>query len=53
LLAELGVTQEQFMAACEKAEKNIIHRKVVGQLLAVDNFIAFKKLMVKRNTELT
>ena len=29
LLAELGVTQEQFMEACEKAEKNPIHKKIV------------------------
>ena len=52
LLAELGVTQEQFMEACQKAEKNIVHKKIVDQIIAVDNFMAFKKLMCKRNAEL-
>lgn len=31
---------------------NPLHRKIVDQITAVDNFMAFKKLMVKRNTEL-
>lgn len=52
LLAELGVTQEQFMAACQKAESNPIHKKIVDQIVAVENFMAFKKLMCKRNAEL-
>jgi len=52
LMAELGVTQDQFVAACEKASGNPLHRKIVDQISAVDNFVAFKKLMVKRNTEL-
>ena len=52
LLAELGVSQEIFMAACQKAEANPIHKKIVDQIVAVDNFVAFKKLMCKRNAEL-
>jgi hypothetical protein len=40
------------VAACEKASGNPLHRKIVDQISAVDNFVAFKKLMVKRNTEL-
>ena len=52
LIAELGVTQEQFMEACGKAEGNPIHKKIVDQITAVDNFVAFKKLMCKRNADL-
>ena len=52
LLAELGVDQDTFMQACAKAEKNPIHKKIVDQIVAVDNFVAFKKLMCKRNAEL-
>lgn len=52
LMAELGVTQEQFFDACDKASENPTHKKIVDQIIAVDSFIAFKKLMVKRNTEL-
>jgi len=52
LMAELGVTQEQFIISCEKASTNPLHKKIVDQITAVDNFVPFKRLMVKRNTEL-
>ena len=48
-MTELGVTHEQFMEACEKAHGNAIHKRIVDQIIAVDSFMAFKKLMVKRN----
>ena len=51
-MAELGVSDEQFVAACDKASANPIHKKIVDQIMAVDNFLAFKRLMVKRNQEL-
>lgn len=51
-MTELGVSDEQFMEACQRAESNPIHKKIVDQIMAVDNFLAFKKLMVKRNAEL-
>lgn len=51
-MQELGVTEEQFMEACSRASTNPLHKKIVDQITAVDNFIAFKKLMVKRNAEL-
>jgi hypothetical protein len=40
------------MQACANAESNPIHKKIVDQIVAVDNFMAFKKLMCKRNAEL-
>ena len=49
---ELGVTDEQFVGACEKAARNPVHKKIVDQIMAVDNFTAFKRLMIKRNGEL-
>lgn len=52
LMRELGVSDEQFVEACQKAEKNPVHKKIVDQIMAVDNFLAFKKLMVRRNQEL-
>ncbi len=51
-MAELGVSDEQFVEACRKAEANPIHKKIVDQIMAVDSFLAFKRLMVKRNQEL-
>lgn len=52
LMGELGVTEDQFYEACEKASVNPIHKKIVDQIIAVENFMSFKRLMVKRNTEL-
>ena len=51
-MAELDITQEQFMSACSKASQNILHKQVVDQIMSVDDFVAFKKLMCKRNGEL-
>ena len=52
LMSDLGVTDQQFVQACEKAAQNPMHQKIVDQILAVDNYLAFKKLMVKRNNEM-
>ena len=52
LMAELGVSDAQFVEACERAEQNPVHKKIVDQIAAVEDFIAFKKLMVKRNQDL-
>ena len=51
-MAELGVSDTQFLEACQKAEANPVHKKIVDQIVAVESFLAFKKLMVKRNQEL-
>ena len=40
------------MEACDKSASNKIHKKIVDQIVAVDNFVAFRKLMCKRNAEL-
>jgi hypothetical protein len=40
------------MDACDKASSNPLHKKIVDQIIAVENFTAFKKLMTKRNQEL-
>ena len=40
------------MDACLKAKDNPVHARVVDQITAVDNFLAFKKLMIRRNNEL-
>ena len=48
----LGITHQQFFKTCETGVKNPSHRRVFEQILACDNFISFKKLMIKRNKEL-
>lgn len=52
LMTDLGVSDDQFVQACDKASQNPMHQKIVDQILAVDNYMAFKKLMVKRNNEM-
>ena len=37
-MAELDITQEQFMEAFEKAASNPIHQRIVEQVMAVDNY---------------
>jgi hypothetical protein len=49
---ELEITSEHFLEACEKASGNPLHKKLVDQIMAVDSFESFKKMMIKRNSEL-
>ena len=46
------MTQEQFIKALEKGIQHHEHKKIFEQVLLVENFIVFKKLMIKRNKEL-
>ena len=48
LLESIGVDQDIFVAACAVASRQA-HKGIVGQILAVDNFLVFKKMMVARN----
>eukprot|EP01017_Pseudomicrothorax_dubius_P034325 TRINITY_DN4691_c0_g1_i9.p1 TRINITY_DN4691_c0_g1~~TRINITY_DN4691_c0_g1_i9.p1 ORF type:complete len:456 (+),score=214.30 TRINITY_DN4691_c0_g1_i9:65-1432(+) len=52
LLRDLGITQEQFLTTVEAGLANPAHKKIFEQLVIVENFLVFKKLMVKRNKEL-
>ena len=52
-LGELGVTPELFYEACAKGRNaRDINRTVYDRMIAMDDFQTFKKIMVKRNTEL-
>ena len=51
-LEELGLTGELFAAVCEAAAQQQVGMEVLEQILAVDDFVSFKKMMVKRNMEL-
>ncbi|TMW63875.1 hypothetical protein Poli38472_014785 [Pythium oligandrum] len=52
-LAEIGLTASDFAEICERARTaSDISMEVVNQILAMDDFVTFKKLMVKRNLEL-
>lgn len=52
-LDEVCVSPEQFCAACETSrDSRDINSEVFKQIMAMDDFLTFKKLMVKRNMEL-
>ena len=44
-LEEMGVTVEQFAAVCEAAASKQVGMEVLEQILAVDDYISFKKMM--------
>lgn len=52
LCAELSISQELFAKACLKGLHIQKDRRVFEQVIACDNFLSFKKLMIKRNKEL-
>jgi hypothetical protein len=51
-LAEMGCSVEQFARLCETYGTTDVASGVMEQILAVDDFVTFKKMMVTRNTEL-
>jgi len=52
-LDKVGISNDLLVAACKHARHNReINREVYEQMIAMDDFLTFKKLMVKRNVEL-
>ncbi|CCI47218.1 unnamed protein product [Albugo candida] len=52
-LAEIGISVSDFADVCERcSRRNELSHAVVNQILSMDDFLIFKKLMVKRNLEL-
>ena len=49
LLEEIGVTGEQLLKVIQKGLKHKKHAKFFEQIIIIDNFIAIKGLMLKRN----
>jgi len=48
----VGVDREHFLAVVKAGVANKQHRRIFEQLLLIENFQVFKKLMVKRNKTL-
>lgn len=51
LLADLEITQEQFLKSAKYGLESE-NKKYFEQIIACDNYIYFKSLMVKRNLQL-
>ncbi len=53
-LAEIGVSAEDFVQACEIARHSrAINSIVIDQIMSIDDYLTFKKMMVKRNMEVS
>jgi The ARF-like 2 binding protein BART. len=52
LLKELNVSPELFLEIVELGMTTPADRKIFEQLVACNNFLSFKKLMIKRNKEI-
>ena len=52
-LENLGLSTEIFFEACANGRNlRSVNKAVYDKIIAMDDFLTFKKLMVKRNTEL-
>eukprot|EP00435_Cladocopium_sp_Y103_P036999 s1572_g9.t1 len=54
-LVELDITTDEFTSFCEygMSGSNELHRSLVEQLISVEDFLVFKAMMLKRNSELS
>lgn len=49
-MKEFGIPEDTFLVACQAASQKV-HKSVINQILAVDNFLLFKKMMITRNKQ--
>ena len=47
-VTDFGIPEESFLVACQAASSRM-HKAVIKQILAVDDFQLFKKMMISRN----
>lgn len=52
MIADLGITEDQFVKSVEEAQKQKEYKKIVDYMLSVEDFMVFKEIMKKRNKEL-
>ena len=52
LIAEMEITREAFYEACEKSGSNPTHHRITQQILGVEDFLSFKKMMAKKNMQI-
>jgi hypothetical protein len=51
-LSDLGTTKHEFVKLCAEFTTTDVGQGVLEQLLAVDDFVSFKQMMVQRNLEI-
>ena len=51
-LSSMGISEEEFAQMCARQAGTEVGREILEQILAVDDFVSFKTMMTKRNTDL-
>ena len=49
VLEEAGMTEEEF---CDSCKAGYVNQKIISQILALDDFLIFKRIMFERNSQL-
>jgi hypothetical protein len=52
MLGDVGASQEQFLLAAKKGLESPTDKKYFEQLVACDNYLYFKNMMIRRNLQL-
>ena len=50
-IQDLGISQQDFVLAQSRAQTRI-HKSILQQILAVEDFMLFKKMMVNKNIQM-
>ncbi len=52
VLEEINITEQQFLEACSKGAMMPVHKKIFDDLISVEDYQEFKKLMIRRKKKL-
>ena len=48
----MDITREQLFEALEQSSNNPVHYRITQQILSVDDFMSFKRMMIKKNIQI-
>ena len=48
----MGIDRDMFFVALEQSANNPVHHRITQQILSVDDFESFKRMMIKKNMQI-
>ena len=48
----MDISREQFFSALESSASNPVHYRITQQILSVDDFVSFRRMMIKKNVQI-
>ena len=48
----MDITREMFFSALETSSNHPVHHRITQQILSVDDFMSFKRMMIKKNMQI-